>query len=76
VTVETKWNVEAREEIKVPAGTFKVFRVTNSDPTTESTYWWSPELGIFIKSKSQRTAKHPLGPGVRESELISYDFKK
>ena len=75
-TVEIRWNVEAREEIKVPAGTFKVFRITNSDPTTEAITWWSPELGVFVKFKSQRTAKHPLGPGVRETELISYDIKR
>ena len=75
-TVEMRWNVEAKEEIKVPAGTFKVFRVTNTDPTTENTNWWSPELGIFIKTKSQRTEKHPMGPGVRETQLISYDIKK
>ena len=75
-TVETQWNVEAKEEIKVPAGTFKVFRVTGTDPTTENTYWWGRELGIHIKTKSQRTVKHPLGPGVRETELISYDIKR
>ena len=74
--LEIRWNVEAKEEIKVPAGTFKVFRVTNSDPTSESITWWSPELGTFVKSKSQRTAKHPMGPGVRETELISHDFKR
>jgi hypothetical protein len=75
-TVEIRWNVEAKEEVKVPAGTFKVFRVTNSDPTSESITWWSPELGIFVKFKSQRTEKHPLGPGVRETELISHDIRR
>jgi len=75
-TVETRWKVEAKEEIKVPAGTFKVFRVTYSDPTTENTNWWSPELGTSIKSKYERNATHPMGPGVREMELISQDIRK
>jgi hypothetical protein len=75
-TREIRWSVEAKEEIKVPAGTFKVWRVSNIDPTTESTNWWSAELGIFIKSKTQRTANHPNGPGVQETQLISYEIKK
>ena len=75
-TVETRWNVEALEEITVPAGKFKVYRVTNTDPGNVSTHWWSPELGIFIKSKQQRNTEHAMGPGVREMELISYDIKK
>jgi hypothetical protein len=74
--VLTKWKVEAQEEIKVPAGTFKVFRVIRSDIGQEDTDWWSPDLGISIKYKIQRNAGHPNGPGVRELELISYDFKK
>ena len=77
-TREIQWSVEAKEEIKVPAGTFKVFRVKNADTdgSAESTNWWSPELGIFIKSKNQRTAKHPMGAGSQEVELISYVSKR
>ena len=77
-TREVRWNVEAKEEIKVPAGTFTVFRITNTDTngSSETTNWWSPEVGTFIKSKSQRTAKHPMGPGTQETELISYDIKR
>jgi len=75
-TADTKWKVEAREKIKVPAGTFEVYRVTYSDTWTENIYWWSPELGIWIKSKMERNAKHSLGVGVREAELYSYDIKK
>ena len=74
--LEIRWNVEAKEKIKVPAGTFKVFRITSSSGDTETINWWSPEVGTFVKSKSQRTAKHPMGPGVRETELISHDFKR
>ena len=75
-TTEIRWNVEAREEIKVPAGTFKVWRISNTDPTTENIAWWSQELGIFVKSKSQRNAKHPMGQGLREAELYSHNIKR
>jgi hypothetical protein len=76
ITREILWSIEAKEEIKVPAGTFRVFRVKNTDPTTESINWWSPDLGIFIKSKSVRTNKHPMGPGVQESELYSHTIRR
>jgi len=75
-TSDTRWKVEAREKIKVPAGTFEVYRVTYSDNWNENIMWWSPELGIWVKSKMQRSAKHGLGAGVREAELYSYDIKK
>jgi hypothetical protein len=75
-TSEARWTVEAREWIKVPAGTFEVYRVTYSDTWNENISWWSPELGIFVKIKNQRNAKHGAGVGVRESELYSYNFKK
>jgi len=76
--VEIRFSVEAKEEIKVPAGTYKVFRVTwnYTDGTQEDTSWHSPELGIFIKYKSQRTAKHPMGPGVQYTELFSHDIRR
>ena len=75
-TSEVRWVVEARERIKVPAGTFEVYRVTYSDTWNENIMWWSPELGIFVKAKNQRNAKHGLGVGVREAELYSYDIKR
>ena len=76
VDIQAQWKIEAVEEINVPAGTFKVFRIAYSDPGHNNISWWSPELGIFIKSKNQRTAEHPMGPGVREMKLISQDIRK
>jgi len=76
VTSEARWKVEAFEDVKVPAGRFKAFRVSYSDQWNENISWWSPELGLFVKIKNQRNAKHVAGHGVREAELYSYDFKK
>ena len=70
------WKVEAYEDIKVPAGTFKVFRIRYSDKGTEMLDWWSPDLGIRVKSWFKRLIIHPEGPGTRETELVSYDIKK
>lgn len=69
--------IEAYEDITVPAGTFKVFKVRTLDTFgNENLHWFSPELGIFVKQSLRRTAKHPAGEGTREVELISQTIKK
>jgi hypothetical protein len=40
------------------------------------TNWYAPELGLFVKTRTERMPTFSLGPGVRESELVSYNFKK
>lgn len=65
--------VEAYEDVTVPAGTFKAFKV--SSVTTlgdENLVWFSPELGIFVKQSLKRTAKSRQGAGTRVIELLSY----
>lgn len=74
--VQGTWKVEAHEDIKVPAGTFRVFRVSYHDVNAEHLHWWSPELGISVKLKWQRTVRHLAGPGTREWELVSHDIRK
>lgn len=65
--------VEAHEEVTVPAGTYKTFRVkTTSTLGDDNVQWWSPDLGIFVKTKLTRTAKSAQGPGTRETELVSF----
>ncbi|HLX79183.1 MAG TPA: hypothetical protein VKS43_01230 [Burkholderiales bacterium] len=69
--------VVAYEEVKVPAGTFKTYKIIWSESNgNEDTYWMSPELGICVKSILRRTAEHTAGPGTREDELVSYSIAK
>lgn len=69
--------VEAYEEVTVPAGTFKTFKIISSDTTGNETVTWSdPEVGMWIKRIETRTAKHSAGPGKREIQLISYTIPK
>ena len=69
--------VEAYEDAAVPAGTFKVFRISAyDDGPYKSVTWWSPEIGISVKTTTENTFKHVRGPGWRESQLISFDLKK
>jgi hypothetical protein len=71
------WNVESYEDLKIPAGTFKVFKISYSDTIgNENTQWYSPALGCFVKESRKRTVKYPGGPGTQESELISHTNPK
>lgn len=65
--------VEAYEDVTVPAGTFKAFKVsTVTSLGDENVVWFSPAHGVFVKQSLRRTAKHAQGPGTREMELLSY----
>lgn len=75
--VEQQITVEAYEDVVVPAGRFKAFRVKTIDSSgIENTSWFSSELGIFVKQHITRAAKHPSGAGTQESELVSQNIKK
>ena len=65
--------VEAYEDVTVPAGTFKTFKISTVNSLgDDNLLWFSPELGIFVKQSNKRTAKHAQGPGTQSSELMSY----
>lgn len=69
--------VEAYEDVTVPAGTFKAFKVHVTDTLgNDDTNWLSPELGLFIKRHRVRTAKNARGPGTRDVELVSQNIVK
>lgn len=69
--------VDAYEDVTVPAGTFKAFKIsTSSNLGEETVHWYSSELGIFVKQINTRTAKNAAGPGKREVETISQTITK
>lgn len=77
VPFRTMQKVEAYEDVTVPAGTFKAFKISTSNTLgEENVNWFSPELGIHVKSINTRTAKNAAGPGRRETELVSQTIKK
>jgi hypothetical protein len=74
---DATFKVEAYEDVTVPAGTFKAFKISSSTNTgSEDTYWFAPELGLFVKQSLRRTDKSGYGPGTREVELVSQSIKK
>lgn len=68
--------VKAYEVINTPAGAFNVFRIVYEDRFFRMTMWWSPELGIVVKSLSERLNGHYLGMGTRESVLVSHNVRR
>jgi hypothetical protein len=75
-TVEWDGEVTAFEEVKTPAGTFKAFKVVHQNPFSRTTRWWSPDLGIYVRSQFERFGGNYLGVGSRETELVSYELKR
>lgn len=70
------FTVEAQETVNVPAGTYRTYRILYSTPTVWGYLWWSPELGVTVKSRLERIASDPAGPGVRESDLLRASIRK
>ncbi len=76
--IETTWKVEAYEDVTVPAGTFKAFKLQSTPGRNDATYtiiWYAPEVKLIIKRVSERTLDHSLGPGKFVTELIEYQAK-
>jgi hypothetical protein len=72
VPYDVSCKVESHDDVTVPAGTFKAFKIacTNTIGTDEQ-FWVDPRYSITIKSAFQRSAVSPFGAGTRESELLS-----
>lgn len=77
VSFDLTVRVEAYEDVKVPAGTFKTFRIKSVDTVgNENTQWFSQELGIFVKQSLKRGANNPSGVGTQEAELTAQNIRK
>ena len=77
VPFRASWKVEAYEDVTVPAGTFKAFRLSYEDTNgTQGTWWNNPENGIFVKWSARRSSKHPQGPGTQEAELLKVNLPR
>jgi len=77
IPFKATWKVEAYEEVTVPAGTFKTFRVAYEDTNgTQGTWWRDPRNGIFVKWSARRTEKHPQGPGTQDAELVKVNVEQ
>jgi hypothetical protein len=70
------FTVEAFEEITVPAGTFKAFRIRRStSPRDTFVHWYEPRLGVEVKRDWERFEGHMLGAGTYQMEMLSHAIK-
>lgn len=71
--MKATWTVEGTEDVTVPAGTFRAWRVTLADSFGyRQTNWSVPDaLGMFARRESVRPAGHPQGQGTQTMELVS-----
>jgi hypothetical protein len=73
VPLEVNWKVEAWEDVTVPAGTFKAYKVVTTNNFGEvETRWTTPAAGVVLaKRLVTRPATHPQGAGELEAVLLS-----
>lgn len=78
VPMTVSYRVEALEDVTVPAGTFKTFRVVTTDNFGEvQRVWTAPYLGLgTVKRILDRSASHPNGAGHLEGVLTSRTLPK
>ena len=73
VPMMVDFKVQAWEDVTVPAGTFKAYKMTWSNDLGEvETRWLNPMEGLAtIKRHVERPASHPQGAGVLDAVLLS-----
>jgi hypothetical protein len=73
--------VERVEEVTVPAGTFKVYRIYYKQTHMPSTrdgwicLWYSPVVKMWIKREVEKTSYWAKTTWLQDTELISYHLK-
>lgn len=77
IPMDVSCKVQSYEDVVVPAGTFPAFKIAcNFSRGLEDVAWFSPELGIWVKTSDGRSPSYRSGPGTQQQELISLNIKK
>ncbi len=73
-----EYKVDALEDVTVPAGTFKAFKVVSKNSFGETEQVWTvPSLGLStVKVIRDRPPTHPLGAAHLEGVLVSREAPK
>ena len=72
IPMTATWQVEGVEDVTVPAGTFRAWRVSMVDSFgLRMTNWSVPDaIGMFARRESSRAPGHPQGEGTQTMELV------
>jgi hypothetical protein len=72
-TLGVSWKAESYEEVTVPGGTFKAFKLVSTPGVGMAAYytiWYVPDPGLVVKQIYERTPQHFMGPGKFTTELV------
>ena len=72
--VQSFCQATAYEDVTVPAGAYKAFKIECQPGTNDAayrTYWYAPDLKLIVKYIFQRTSSHYLGSGTFTTELLT-----
>jgi hypothetical protein len=71
--IHVQFKVTAYEDITVPAGTWKAFKLeSETSNNVVSTLWYVPEINLFVKKITETQLGHPLGRSKTLFEIIEY----
>jgi hypothetical protein len=75
--VKIEYRVEAYEEVVVPAGSWKAFRIESETPARNSfsTIWYAPEIKLIVKRVNETITGHPFGQTKSVYQIIEYPAK-
>lgn len=74
IPMKAKWTVEAYDDVSVPAGNFKAWRIVFTDNFGYKQTTWSlaDSVGVFAKRINERAPTHPQGgAGTQVIELVT-----
>jgi len=71
-TVTGTWEVVAYEDVTVPAGIFRTYKIIGTSDIEDMTIWLSVELGAMIKANINRKVHFEV-PGQTVYELTAYN---
>jgi hypothetical protein len=74
--IKVEYRVAAYEDVVVPAGSWKAFRIeSESGSSAFSTIWYAPEISLIVKKVNETIVGHPLGRTKSVYEIIEYPAK-
>ena len=74
--IKVDYRVAAYEDVTIPAGTWKAFRIeSESGGSSFSTSWYAPDIKLTVKMVSETTIGHSLGATKSVYEIIQYSAK-
>jgi hypothetical protein len=66
--------VEEKTNAKTPVGTWTTYKIRRETAGYIENRFYSPDLGMEVKTEVMQTKAHPQGPAIIMNELVGYDI--